>query len=69
MPEWSSTSSKTVDGPHQYARARKADDSHRDRHWWRCGLRTIRVPAEYAQNREELKALLREEFTRHVLQR
>jgi hypothetical protein len=58
-----------VDGPHHYARTRKADDSNRDRHWSRCGLHTIRIPAEYAQNREELKALLREEFTRHLLQR
>jgi hypothetical protein len=58
-----------VDGPHHSARSRKADDSNRDRHWSRCGLHTIRIPAEYAQNRDELKALLREEFTRHLLQR
>ena len=38
-------------------RLRKADDLNRDRHWSRCGLNAIRIPAEYAQNRDDLAAL------------
>jgi len=28
-----------------YAKTRKADDQDRDRHWYRCGVHTIRIPA------------------------
>ncbi|TMR42217.1 hypothetical protein [Actinomadura geliboluensis] len=35
-----------VDGPHHYARTRKADDEDRDRHWLRCGIQTVRIASE-----------------------
>ena len=28
-----------------YAKTRKADDQDRDRHWYKCGVHTIRIPA------------------------
>jgi very-short-patch-repair endonuclease len=49
-----------VDGPHHYGRTRKADDATRDRHWGRCGVSTIRITSEHADDPESLKALLQE---------
>ncbi|MEV4060856.1 hypothetical protein [Nonomuraea dietziae] len=39
-----------VDGPHHYGRTRKADDENRDRHWSRCGVRTIRIAHEHTND-------------------
>jgi AbiJ N-terminal domain 3 len=58
-----------IDGRHHYGTTRKADDADRDRHWARCNVDTISITAEYTDNRAELAARLREEFTRHLLQR
>lgn len=53
-----------VDGPHHYGRTRKADDEDRDRHWIRCGVSTIRVGHQHAEDRDALKDRLREDLTR-----
>jgi hypothetical protein len=55
-----------VDGPHHYARIRKADDHDRDRHWDRCGVHTIRIASEHASDPASLKDLLREDFRRRL---
>ena len=55
-----------VDGPHHYARTRKADDHDRDRHWDRCGVHTIRIASEHASDPTSLKALLREDLKRRL---
>jgi hypothetical protein len=56
-----------VDGPHHYARTRKADDHDRDRHWDRCGVHTIRIASEHTSDPASLKALLREDLKRRLL--
>jgi hypothetical protein len=53
-----------VDGPFHYGKTRKADDADRDRHWGRCGIPTIRITTEHADDPESLKALLREDLGR-----
>jgi hypothetical protein len=53
-----------VDGPHHFGATRKADDHTRDRHWDRCGVRTIRIPSEHADDPASLKDLLREDLRR-----
>jgi hypothetical protein len=54
-----------VDGPHHYGTTRKADDHTRDRHWERCGVRTIRIPSEFADDSAaSLKELLSEDLKR-----
>jgi len=53
-----------VDGPHHYGRTRKADDEDRDRHWIRCGIPTLRVAHQHAEDRAALKARLREDLNR-----
>jgi hypothetical protein len=58
-----------VDGPHHRGRTRKADDADRDRHWERCGVRTVRIAHEYTEDRDVLKDRLREDFNRHLLNR
>jgi hypothetical protein len=55
-----------VDGPHHYARTRKADDHDRDRHWDRCGVHTIRIASEHASDPASLKDLLREDLRRRL---
>jgi hypothetical protein len=55
-----------VDGPHHYAKTRKADDHVRDRHWDRCGTYTIRIPSEHAGDHTSLKDLLREDLRRRL---
>src|SRR5215472_180977 len=51
-----------VDGPHHYGRTRKADDAARDRHWGRCGVPSIRITSEHADDPGSLKALLQEDL-------
>jgi hypothetical protein len=53
-----------VDGPHHSGRTRKAHDSDRDRHWGRCGVPTIRIASEHADDPRSLKALLQEDLGR-----
>ena len=55
-----------VDGPHHYGRTRKADDAARDRHWERCGVPTIRITSEHADDPGSLKALLQEDLRREL---
>ena len=55
-----------VDGPHHYGRTRKADDAARDRHWRRCGVPTIRITSEHADDPRSLKALLQEDLRREL---
>jgi len=55
-----------VDGPHHFGATRKADDHTRDRHWDRCGVRTIRIPSEHADDPASLKDLLREDLRRRL---
>ena len=55
-----------VDGPHHFGATRKADDHTRDRHWDRCGVRTIRIPSEHANDPVTLKDLLREDLRRRL---
>lgn len=55
-----------VDGSHHYGRTRKADDADRDRHWGRCGVQTIRIPSEHADDPGSLKALLQEDLKREL---
>ncbi len=55
-----------VDGPHHYGRTRKADDATRDRHWGRCGVPTIRITAEHADDPGSLKAILQEDLRRDL---
>ena len=55
-----------VDGPHHFGVTRKADDHTRDRHWDRCGVRTIRIPSEHADDPASLKDLLREDLRRRL---
>jgi hypothetical protein len=55
-----------VDGPHHYGTTRKADDHTRDRHWDRCGVHTIRIPSEHANDPTSLKELLREDLRRRL---
>jgi hypothetical protein len=42
----------------------EVDDHTRDRHWDRCGVRTIRIPSEHADDPTSLKDLLREDLRR-----
>ncbi|MGW6505125.1 AbiJ-related protein [Nonomuraea angiospora] len=56
-----------VDGPHHYGRTRKADDEDRDRHWSRCGVPTIRIAHEQADDPVSLKERLREDLTRALI--
>ncbi|MFC7723211.1 AbiJ-related protein [Nonomuraea recticatena] len=56
-----------VDGPHHYGRTRKADDEDRDRHWSRCGVRTIRIAHEQTNDRVSLKERLHEDLTRALI--
>ncbi|MDL4815981.1 hypothetical protein [Actinomadura opuntiae] len=53
-----------VDGPHHYRTTRKADDADRDRHWDRCGVRTIRIGTHHVEHPDALDGLLREELRR-----
>lgn len=53
-----------VDGPHHYGATRKADDADRDRHWDRCGVRTIRIGTHHVEHPEALHKLLQEELRR-----
>ncbi|GAA4237628.1 hypothetical protein GCM10022254_50240 [Actinomadura meridiana] len=53
-----------VDGPHHYGATRKADDADRDRHWDRCGVRTIRIGTHHVDHPEALHSLLQEELRR-----
>ncbi|WP_422664860.1 DUF2726 domain-containing protein [Acrocarpospora corrugata] len=53
-----------VDGPHHYARTRKADDEDRDRHWKRCGIPTIRLAHQHTDDPASLKDRLREDLVR-----
>ncbi|WP_184986535.1 hypothetical protein [Sphaerisporangium rubeum] len=53
-----------VDGPHHYGRTRKADDEDRDRHWNRCGVRTIRIAHEQTDDPVSLKERLHEDLFR-----
>ena len=55
-----------VDGPHHFGATRKADDHTRDRHWDRCGVRTIRIPSEHADDPASVKDLLREDLRRRL---
>ena len=55
-----------VDGHHHYGTTRKADDHTRDRHWDRCGVHTIRIPSEHANDPVSLKELLREDIKRRL---
>ena len=55
-----------VDGPHHFGATRKADDRTRDRHWDRCGVRTIRIPSEHADDPASLRDLLREDLRRRL---
>jgi hypothetical protein len=55
-----------VDGPHHYAKTRKADDNDRDRHWDRCGVHTIRITSENTSDPASLKALLGEDLKRRL---
>jgi len=55
-----------VDGPHHYGRTRKADDAARDRHWERCGVPTIRITSEHADDPGSLQALLLEDLRREL---
>jgi hypothetical protein len=55
-----------VDGPHHYGRTRKADDAARDRHWGRCGVPTIRITSEHADDPGSLKAILQEDLRRQL---
>jgi len=55
-----------VDGPHHYGRTRKADDATRDRHWGRCGVPTIRITSEHADDPGSLKAVLQEDLKREL---
>lgn len=55
-----------VDGPHHYGRTRKADDAARDRHWGRCGVPTIRITSEHADDPGSLKAILQEDLRREL---
>jgi AbiJ N-terminal domain 3 len=55
-----------VDGPHHYGRTRKADDADRDRHWGRCGVPTIRITSELAEDPESLKSILQEDLRREL---
>ena len=55
-----------VDGPHHFGATRKADDHTRDRHWDRCGVHTIRIPSEHADDPSSLKDLLREDLRRRL---
>jgi hypothetical protein len=55
-----------VDGPHHFGATRKADDHTRDRHWDRCGVPTIRIPSEHADDPASLKNLLREDLKRRL---
>ncbi|MFA1538589.1 hypothetical protein [Actinomadura monticuli] len=57
-----------VDGPHHYGTTRKADDADRDRHWDRCGVRTIRIGTHHVDHPEALDRLLREELRRWLFQ-
>lgn len=56
-----------VDGPHHYGRTRKADDEDRDRHWNRCGVRTIRIAHEQTNDSASLKERLREDLPRALI--
>ncbi|MEU5992805.1 hypothetical protein ABZ806_27880 [Spirillospora sp. NPDC047418] len=58
-----------VDGPHHYARMRKADDEDRDRHWLRCGIQTVRIASEQTEDTAMLKERLREDLTRTLIPR
>ena len=55
-----------VDGPHHFGSTRKADDHTRDRHWDRCGVPTIRIASEHADDPESLRELLREDLRRRL---
>jgi len=55
-----------VDGSHHYGRTRKADDAARDRHWGRCGVPSIRITSEHANDPGSLKALLQEDLRREL---
>jgi very-short-patch-repair endonuclease len=55
-----------VDGPHHFGATRRADDHTRDRHWDRCGVRTVRIPSEHADDPASLKDLLREDLRRRL---
>lgn len=55
-----------VDGRRHYGATRKADDHTRDRHWDRCGVHTIRIPSEHADDPASLKELLREDLKRRL---
>jgi hypothetical protein len=57
-----------VDGPHHYRSTRKADDADRDRHWDRCGVRTVRIGTHHVDHPEALDSLLREELRRWLFQ-
>lgn len=55
-----------VDGPRHYGTTRRADDHTRDRHWDRCGVHTIRIPSEHANDPASLKELLQEDLKRRL---
>ena len=55
-----------VDGPHHYGRTCKGDDAARDRHWARCGVPTIRITSEHADDPGSLKALIQEDLRRQL---
>ena len=55
-----------VDDRSHYGTTRKADDAQRDRHWERCGVPTIRLPAEYADDRTSLESYLSEYLDRRL---
>jgi AbiJ N-terminal domain 3 len=55
-----------VDGPHHIGRNRRADDADRDLHWKRCGVATIRIASEHADDPKALKGRLKEELRREL---
>jgi hypothetical protein len=55
-----------VDGPHHRGATRRADDQTRDRQWDRCGVPTIRIPSEFADDTASLMALLKEDLRRKL---
>lgn len=55
-----------VDGPHHAGKTRRADDADRDLHWRRCGVDTIRIASQHANDPKSLKARLEEELKRDL---
>jgi hypothetical protein len=55
-----------VDGPRHFGVTRKADDHTRDRHWDRCGVPTIRIASEHADDPASLRELLQEDLRRRL---